>query len=112
MKSVVHTAWLSVVLLSLLAAGPASREAAAEHFVGAADIYAYPNSATGIKTLMGQRVQVEVVVTIARDTPLVEIVKPADSDKARPIQAPSRFAGNGERIEEGSTTADHRHHRG
>jgi hypothetical protein len=69
-------------------------DTANEQYVGAAEIYAMPNSAMGIKTFMGQRVKLEVVVKIARDVPLIEIVQPGGDVAKNPISAHIFSIGN------------------
>ncbi len=87
MKSSKLFALLSLGLLALVAAGPTTHESATYKFLTAADLYTNPNPPRDIQALMGKRVEVEVVVKIARETPLVDIVKPAGNDKAETIQA-------------------------
>src|SRR5689334_15866476 len=52
-------------------------EGADKKYLSAADLYAEPNSAVGIRKFMGRLVKLDVVVKIERTVPLVEIVPPA-----------------------------------
>ncbi len=60
-------------------------EDANDQYIGAAEIYAYPNTATGIKKLMGRRVKFECIVKLARAVPVVEIVAPDVQSEKRSV---------------------------